>query len=387
MVTLPIIESYPLSALFFLPVFLLIDMAIVNLVLMVVVDQAEEARADDLAHMLADKEAAMVEAKAALRDLCGEMDSDLSGYLSLQELKTGAEKNEEFSTTLRLMDIDAEEMETVFAIMDDDESGTVSYDEFCDQLFKMKTDNAHSMIVFMRHQLKKVTSDVQKLMAGTIEELRLTKEGLNILQTEVKSQLHRNQRTLEAIAGSLGVKEPQSFGQEAVTSQTITEGKTSKLPNKFKSFATHTHETNDPLNGQLTDGNRLASELSQLQQWISQELTPILHDEIVPVLHEVKVKLDASWNSGGLGAESKFLSQRSSPWMCGGYRMPQIMRVNAGAADDTSGLQNVSNAKNTGQSLELASAATGSVGSPRHQESMQRRCEHEADSIGVQPNA
>jgi len=341
LVTLPIIESYPLSALFFFPVFLLIDMALVNLVLMVVIDQVEDARMNDVNRLLQEKEKAMLSAKHALQNVCKEMDEDKSGNLTLQELKDGAANNPEFANLLDFMDIRVDDMDTVFSIMDVDESGTVSYDEFCDQLHKMKSDDAHTMLVLVRYQVKQMTGDVKKQLDYHRMELQLHREEMECLKQGFQNQFNEQRSILKEIGSVCGRKEEHPR-QETFAGLSIAESQPSPtLPNNPGLIAQPLKDSTDPLSSQLFDVNRMDLELSQLKQWINEELTPILQDELVPVLQDVKIKLNTGLSPGSVGISSNWPSQKARPWLCGNCRPPRI-RVSALSSEDASALQNVS---------------------------------------------
>lgn len=59
-----------------------------------------------------------------------QVDLNEDGELSLQELITGAENVPEFQNRLRVMDIDAAELEQLFHMLDEDGGGSISKDEF-----------------------------------------------------------------------------------------------------------------------------------------------------------------------------------------------------------------------------------------------------------------
>merc|ERR1712176_676608 len=78
MVIIPVIKMFPATILYFVPVTIAISMGLMNLVLSVIVDQANDARAmrqlEECAH-----------AKENLVKTCKRMDVDKSGSLSLDE--------------------------------------------------------------------------------------------------------------------------------------------------------------------------------------------------------------------------------------------------------------------------------------------------------------
>merc|ERR1712176_714859 len=63
------------------------------------------------------------------------------------------------------MDARRDDIPTIFAILDADDSGDVNTVEFVDQLDRMKTQNTHTMLVFLQHSIKQVRDSVQDALA------------------------------------------------------------------------------------------------------------------------------------------------------------------------------------------------------------------------------
>merc|ERR1719440_1793603 len=123
MVTVPVIEHAPYTAVFFVTVQITISIGLMNLLLAVIVDRANAARGEDLAALVKEEEREKKKVKAQLLKLCESMDEDNSGDLSLEELHHGFHNNHEFQLTMKAMDINEEDMNVVFGIMDEDQSG------------------------------------------------------------------------------------------------------------------------------------------------------------------------------------------------------------------------------------------------------------------------
>lgn len=161
-ISIPIIEQQPLSLLLFLGVHITIQLGIMNLILAVIVDQAQAARHEDAEQALADKEATMVRAKDTLFKLCVQMDTDFSGSLTLDELLQGVDTLPEFMNQMRLMDISREDMEVVFSILDIDKSGDVNYREFVEELYKLKNRDSHTLLIFIKHYVMELRESVAR---------------------------------------------------------------------------------------------------------------------------------------------------------------------------------------------------------------------------------
>lgn len=174
----PIMEAAPGLVLIFLPAFVMINLGLLNLILTVIVDRAAEAREDDQHQMIADKEEQMKKAQQRLLKICAEMDDDDSGCLTLQEMEQGFETNKEFAASLKIMDVGQADLKTVFNILDDDKSGTITYREFVDQIHKMKTQESHTILVFIKHYVMEIKSKVH--------------ESLEVFKQSIEEEIQRD---------------------------------------------------------------------------------------------------------------------------------------------------------------------------------------------------
>merc|ERR1712232_1178965 len=121
--------------------------------------------------------------------LCKTLDTDNSGELSLDELKGGFETNQAFSDVLQVMDVKKEDMELIFGILDEDHSGNVTYREFVEQLYKMKSQDMQTMLVFIRGYIAELRQMLlsQKDMLGT--NVRKTLDISDVLNASLGSTL------------------------------------------------------------------------------------------------------------------------------------------------------------------------------------------------------
>ena len=84
---------------------------ILNLIVAVIVDAAVEQREKDITTLAADLDYELEEDLKLLGRVFQQVDLNADGELSLHELVTGAENVPEFQSRLRVMDIDAAELE------------------------------------------------------------------------------------------------------------------------------------------------------------------------------------------------------------------------------------------------------------------------------------
>lgn len=170
----PLIERWPWTAVLFCVALMTVGLGLLNLVLTVIVDRANDARAENEAELKAARSEEQLLAKSHLDHVCSQMDTDGDGLLTLEEILEGAESNPEFIQTLKVLEVKRAEMATVFAMLDEDRSGTVTYEEFTDNLHRMKTQDDHAMLVFLKHHLNQVKYE----LADNFDEVGKTLDDL-----------------------------------------------------------------------------------------------------------------------------------------------------------------------------------------------------------------
>jgi voltage-gated sodium channel len=185
-VTLPIIEEFPLSIVFFLLLFITIDVALMNVVLACVVDSANSARVEDLQ---SDK------VGRKLLEICESMDEDGDGCLSFEEVEQGFAA---VSRNLLKMDIREADIHVVFDILGvpKESESKISIPEFVNELNKTKTSSPHTMLVMIKHYVWEMRDRInenlvklEKAMDVAAErELRVEEEVLKEEQMLEKGQ-------------------------------------------------------------------------------------------------------------------------------------------------------------------------------------------------------
>jgi len=84
------------------------------------------------------------------------VDVDGSGSLTYHELVEGVEQKED--------------LPLIYSIMDCDQSGTISCDEFVDQLHKMKSQDTQLLLIFIKYHVQTVIRDAKEEM-GLLKDL------------------------------------------------------------------------------------------------------------------------------------------------------------------------------------------------------------------------
>jgi len=174
----PLMELYPSTGFIFFGATISINLGLLNLILTVIVDKAADARQADKRYLLQEREAECAEAKKELLKLCANLDTDRSGNLTQVELLAGFDEDEEFQNVMKLMDIQREDLNMMFSILDEDTSGDIAYEEFVEQLHRMKSQDSQMVLVFIRSYVK----DIKTHVLGSLKSL----DGLSDAMTEQK---------------------------------------------------------------------------------------------------------------------------------------------------------------------------------------------------------
>merc|ERR1719506_3602513 len=82
---------------------------------------------------------------------------------------------------MELLDINQKDMSTVFSIMDEDKSGEVRYDEFVEELYKMKSEDSHTMITFIKFYVQEIQREMRSELQNTRQLMAEFHESLKIV--------------------------------------------------------------------------------------------------------------------------------------------------------------------------------------------------------------
>eukprot|EP00928_Gymnodinium_smaydae_P068090 TRINITY_DN5115_c0_g2_i1.p1 TRINITY_DN5115_c0_g2~~TRINITY_DN5115_c0_g2_i1.p1 ORF type:complete len:680 (-),score=93.35 TRINITY_DN5115_c0_g2_i1:262-2142(-) len=201
MVSIPIMERFPSTTPIFMMILISVNIGLLNLILSVIVDSAAEVHETDTGFQAEQRGERMELAKLELLTLCKDIDDDSSGQITLEELLQGYDNVPEFKDTMDRMDVNKDEMQALFTLLDSDCSGSISYIEFTEKIIKMKMTDGAMALIFLKSQMKEV-------------EGRLGKDILKIY-TEL-SRLEHLLRELIATSGSAtaGQKDSCSSSKE-----------------------------------------------------------------------------------------------------------------------------------------------------------------------------
>lgn len=182
-----VIDEHPWTALVFVPMVVTMVFGMINLISAVMVENAAQARLDDHAAVAKEQAKRMRRAKTELEAIFLQLDSRGSGELTLDEIYKGSKTNEQFKNVLNVLHVKPQELKYLFAILDEDSSGTVTATEFADRLYYMKTQETRTTLMFLWHNV----SDLS----------RKQEEHLSLLRSVLRSQQESNAVLRESAAG------------------------------------------------------------------------------------------------------------------------------------------------------------------------------------------
>eukprot|EP00929_Paragymnodinium_shiwhaense_P004655 TRINITY_DN10575_c3_g1_i1.p1 TRINITY_DN10575_c3_g1~~TRINITY_DN10575_c3_g1_i1.p1 ORF type:complete len:698 (-),score=150.59 TRINITY_DN10575_c3_g1_i1:130-2223(-) len=155
-VSLPLIHHDSMAAMIIFAAFFTIELGLLNTIAAVIVDKQVAARAQDEEFMMLLQSEELAGSFEEVGMMFGALDEDASDSLSLEELKSYYDNNDEFRTFLNRMDIHKDQLPVVFDIIDRDRSGCVDFLEFVAGLHNLKHEDAHTLAMFARHYGERV---------------------------------------------------------------------------------------------------------------------------------------------------------------------------------------------------------------------------------------
>eukprot|EP00927_Polykrikos_kofoidii_P040400 TRINITY_DN34544_c0_g1_i1.p1 TRINITY_DN34544_c0_g1~~TRINITY_DN34544_c0_g1_i1.p1 ORF type:complete len:886 (+),score=140.82 TRINITY_DN34544_c0_g1_i1:226-2658(+) len=229
--SVPLLERYPSTLFVIIPAFLSVQLGLLNVIAAVIVDRQAQARLEDekLLHTMRQEE--LGASYKRLAHLFQTMDGDGGGSLTQDELIAAFSTNQEFREIIELMDISQDDLGLVFEILDKDNSGDVSYDEFVHQLDTMKNSNSHTLLVFIRHS---TTMLMEKALRNEVAIEELNKRVSSLMLPP------NNSPTVSQTEGQVarpGNAEPPQRSAQRTVSQGSSSGNPSQTTTSFLSPA------------------------------------------------------------------------------------------------------------------------------------------------------
>eukprot|EP00929_Paragymnodinium_shiwhaense_P019475 TRINITY_DN13262_c0_g1_i3.p1 TRINITY_DN13262_c0_g1~~TRINITY_DN13262_c0_g1_i3.p1 ORF type:complete len:737 (-),score=92.90 TRINITY_DN13262_c0_g1_i3:446-2626(-) len=177
-VAMPIIEDSPWTGVIFCGALFTLTYGIMQLITAVVVDSFSDMRKFDVNALATELEADEKDEKECLRSMFEAIDADCSREISLEELIEWARNSKEFGQWLRVMDLDGNDLQRLFSMLDVDRNGAIEIEEFIDMLHRLKNAESRTTVKMVKHVVETVEQAVN-LLASNVDSLHKRFEALH----------------------------------------------------------------------------------------------------------------------------------------------------------------------------------------------------------------
>lgn len=195
----PIVEEAPWTFVFFFLVLVTVNLMLLNLILSVIVEAGTAAEAADERDRCIQVEAEVIKAEEKLVDLCRALDAGETGSLTLNDFIDGYEKNDEFRRCLQVMHVTASDVHIIFNICDDDYSGEVDYQEFVNQIRRMK-HSGEQMLLYYILEIRQLMRQMRNLKTHKLKRPTGTETALLDSSTHGDYQQHLEEMKMDMIS-------------------------------------------------------------------------------------------------------------------------------------------------------------------------------------------
>lgn len=176
----PLMEAHPATAFFFIPMFMMIALAVMNLILGVVVEVALTAKAEIEREDGAERKLERMETKTHLIDLCqrvkhyDENEVDLSKEDAFQMFQMPGE----FRNAVLSLDVTEEDFNIIWTLVDSEKKGKVPYKEFISRLYAIRSSDSEFMLAYIKFYVTVIRDEL--LTTIHMLENRIVKEVENV---------------------------------------------------------------------------------------------------------------------------------------------------------------------------------------------------------------
>jgi len=142
-----------------------ISLGFMNLILTVIVEKAAESRAKDVQEVSRRRTEMQAVARKELMKICKNIDTDVSGTLSMDELMGAYENSLECRVMLSSLDIQVTDLQAIFEIADNEGKGEVEYQMLIDTIFDLKSGDSSMLLATMRFNMQSSQQKLQEIGA------------------------------------------------------------------------------------------------------------------------------------------------------------------------------------------------------------------------------
>jgi len=162
------IDSAGVLAILFLSFIVICIFGVLNIVTSVFVDSAMQSTQKCRDLMIAEKQKNKGRYVQHIRDIFSEIDTDHSGTIGPEEMVQFVEdKGLELQEYFEALELDASDAHLLFSLLDEDNSGCIDVDEFCEGCLRLKGEARSFDINCMIHESRKNSRNMEKFFHST----------------------------------------------------------------------------------------------------------------------------------------------------------------------------------------------------------------------------
>jgi len=167
-----VIQEEPHLFIVFALAFVTVQLGFTNLILAVIVDKANESRERNKEQIKRQRAKAEEEDLNLWKQMMREMDTDDSKSITMQELLEAYKADPKVRETLAMLNIYPQDLELLFNLMDDDDSGALDYDEFVDCFHKAQTTDPRMYMMILQLRMKKLESKFDREFSKRFKDIK-----------------------------------------------------------------------------------------------------------------------------------------------------------------------------------------------------------------------
>jgi len=268
----PVIDQKPWVAFFMFFIIISTVVGVMNLILTVIVERAAEARENDITDIVQRKAQNQHKTKKELMKLCREIDVNRNGILSADEMMAAYHNNADFRQILAAQDVAQCDMQEIIRMLDADGSGDLDYEEFCEQIIALMSQDARTVLALTRFSVE----DTRNMLDKQLEQLMKKVELSQLTASHVLAQTSDYGKKIVSLDNKL---------DQLVLNLTLSDKSSPDIPIPMKlAEAGYSH-----INSMFHEVERLQHDLKVVHSFES-ELASQAEEQVQALLHEASNK-------------------------------------------------------------------------------------------------
>ncbi|CAE7484929.1 unnamed protein product, partial [Symbiodinium sp. CCMP2456] len=197
-ISVPLVKEHPPAAFILFAILMSVSLG----VMILGEPWVAEAQNNDEAQKLKVKDLERTKNMEELAKLCAGLDDDGNGLMSLEEILNGFDSMDGFQRLMESMDIRREEIETIFSVLDSENTGAVPYLDFCTHLGGFRKRDPIVMHSIVKYKTMQIQSLIQKEVMGALQQqTRMLQEQYRLLANLTVLTAGANQSPNESVNG------------------------------------------------------------------------------------------------------------------------------------------------------------------------------------------